>query len=115
MFAEGVLEIMPDGFGFLRSRSTAIFLARTTYTFLVANKAVLSQDRRHSFGAGASPKDSERYFALLRVEMVNYEIRRVQEEGQFRRSHAAVSPGTLQPGIRRQGKLHRIITLRLLS
>lgn len=40
IFAEGVLEVLPDGFGFLRRRTTIICLGRTTFTY-----------RRRRFGA----------------------------------------------------------------
>lgn len=74
MFAEGVLEIMPDGFGFLRSPLNSylsgpddIYVSPSQIKrfFLKTGDAVSGQVR--------PPKDSERYFALLRVEMVNYE------------------------------------------
>jgi transcription termination factor Rho len=74
MFAEGVLEIMPDGFGFLRSPSNSylsgpddIYVSPSQIKrfYLKTGDAVSGQVR--------PPKDSERYFALLRVEMVNYE------------------------------------------
>lgn len=74
MFAEGVLEIMPDGFGFLRSPMNSylsgpddIYVSPSQIKrfYLKTGDAVSGQVR--------PPKDSERYFALLRVEMVNYE------------------------------------------
>ncbi len=74
MFAEGVLEIMPDGFGFLRSPTNSylsgpddIYVSPSQIKrfYLKTGDAVSGQVR--------PPKDSERYFALLRVEMVNYE------------------------------------------
>jgi transcription termination factor Rho len=74
MFAEGVLEIMPDGFGFLRSPLNSylsgpddIYVSPSQIKrfFLKTGDTVSGQVR--------PPKDSERYFALLRVEMVNYE------------------------------------------
>ncbi len=74
MFAEGVLEIMPDGFGFLRSPSNS-YLSGPDDIYVSP-----SQIKRFYLRTGDSvsgqvrpPKDSERYFALLRVEMVNYE------------------------------------------
>ncbi|MDD5673362.1 MAG: transcription termination factor Rho [Chitinivibrionales bacterium] len=74
MFAEGVLEIMPDGFGFLRSPSNSylsgpddIYVSPSQIKrfYLCTGDTVSGQVR--------PPKDSERYFALLRVEMINYE------------------------------------------
>ncbi|KMQ52696.1 Transcription termination factor Rho [Chitinispirillum alkaliphilum] len=74
MFAEGVLEIMPDGFGFLRSPLNS-YLSGPDDIYVSP-----SQIKRFYLKTGDSvsgqvrpPKDSERYFALLRVEMVNYE------------------------------------------
>ncbi len=74
IFGEGVLEILPDGFGFLRSPN---------YNYLPGPDDIYvspSQIRKFSLTTGdivsgqiRSPKDTERYFALLRVEAVNYE------------------------------------------
>ena len=74
MFAEGVLEIMPDGFGFLRSPMNS-YLSGPDDIYVSP-----SQIKRFHLRTGDTvsgqvrpPKDSERYFALLRVEMVNFE------------------------------------------
>ena len=74
MFAEGVLEIMQDGFGFLRSPSNS-YLSGPDDIYVSP-----SQIKRFYLKTGDTvsgqvrpPKDSERYFALLRVEMINYE------------------------------------------
>jgi len=74
MFAEGVLEIMPDGFGFLRSPLNS-YLSGPDDIYVSP-----SQIKRFYLKTGDTvsgqvrpPKDSERYFALLRVEMVNFE------------------------------------------
>jgi transcription termination factor Rho len=74
MYGEGVLEILPDGFGFLRSPD---------YNYLPGPDDIYvspSQIRRFGLRNGCivagqirPPKESERYFALLRVEAVNYE------------------------------------------
>jgi len=74
IFGEGVLEILPDGFGFLRS---------PTYNYLPGPDDIYvspSQIRKFGLRTGDTisgqvrpPKDSERYFAMLRVEAVNYE------------------------------------------
>src|SRR5271166_2672591 len=74
IFAEGVLEILPEGFGFLRSPD---------YNYLPGPDDIYvspSQIRRFNLRTGDSisgqirpPKDNERYFALLKVEAVNYE------------------------------------------
>jgi len=74
LFAEGVLEIMQDGFGFLRSPSNS-YLSGPDDIYVSP-----SQIKRFYLKTGDTvsgqvrpPKDSERYFALLRVEMINYE------------------------------------------
>ncbi len=74
MYAEGVLEIMPDGFGFLRSPANS-YLSGPDDIYVSP-----SQIKRFHLRTGDTvtgqvrpPKDSERYFALLRVEKINYE------------------------------------------
>jgi transcription termination factor Rho len=74
IYGDGVLEILPDGFGFLRSQN---------YNYLPGPDDIYvspSQIRRFGLRTGDSvsgqirpPKDNERYFALLKVEAVNYE------------------------------------------
>ncbi len=74
MYGEGTLEILPDGFGFLRSPE---------YHYLSCPDDIYvspSQIRRFGLQTGATvagqirpPKENERYFALLRVEAINYE------------------------------------------
>jgi len=74
MYGEGVLEILPDGFGFLRSPE---------YHYLPCPDDIYispSQIRRFGLKTGhvvagqiRPPKESERYFALLRVEAINFE------------------------------------------
>jgi len=74
MYGEGTLEILPDGFGFLRSPD---------YHYLSCPDDIYvspSQIRRFGLKTGnivtgqiRPPKENERYFALLRVEAVNYE------------------------------------------
>ena len=73
MFGEGVLEILPDGFGFLRSPN---------YNYLPCQEDIYispSQIRRFDLQTGDTvsgqirpPKDGERYFALLKIEAINY-------------------------------------------
>jgi transcription termination factor Rho len=74
MYGEGTLEVLPDGFGFLRSPD---------YNYLPCPDDIYvspSQIRRFGLKTGAivsgqirPPKENERYFALLRVEMINFE------------------------------------------
>ncbi len=72
VFGDGVLEVLPDGFGFLRSLDTS-FLASTDDIYLSP-----SQVRRFNLHTGDMiegevrvPKDGERYFALVKVDTVN--------------------------------------------
>ncbi len=74
IFGEGVLEILPDGFGFLRSPD---------YSYLPGPDDIYvspSQIRRFNLRTGDTvsgqirpPKEGERYFALLKVESINFE------------------------------------------
>jgi transcription termination factor Rho len=74
VYGEGVLEILPDGFGFLRSPN---------YNYLPGPDDIYvspSQIRKFGLRTGDTisgqvrpPKEGERYFAMLRVEAVNYE------------------------------------------
>ncbi len=74
IYGEGVLEILSDGFGFLRSPD---------YNYLPGPDDIYvspSQIRRFSLRTGdvvsgqiRPPKEGERYFALLKVEVINYE------------------------------------------
>jgi transcription termination factor Rho len=74
IFGEGVLEVLPDGFGFLRSPE-ANYLAGPDDIYVSP-----SQVRRFSLRTGdtvegqiRSPKEGERYFALLKVDKVNFD------------------------------------------
>jgi transcription termination factor Rho len=74
IYGEGTLEILPDGFGFLRSPSSN-YLPGPDDIYVSP-----SQIRRFGLRTGDTisgqirqPKDSERYFALLKVEAVNFE------------------------------------------
>jgi len=74
IFGEGILEILPDGFGFLRAPD---------YNYLPGPDDIYispSQIRRFNLRTGDTvsgqirpPKDTERYFAMLKVGLVNYE------------------------------------------
>jgi transcription termination factor Rho len=74
IFAEGVLEILPEGYGFLRSPD---------YSYLPGPDDIYvspSQIKRFDLMTGdtisgqvRAPKESERYFALLKVEAINFE------------------------------------------
>jgi transcription termination factor Rho len=74
MYGEGVLEVLPDGYGFLRN---------TEYNYLSSPDDIYvspSQIKRFGLRTGAvvsgqirPPKESEKYFALLRVEAINFQ------------------------------------------
>jgi transcription termination factor Rho len=74
IFSEGVLEVLPDGFGFLRAPD---------YNYLAGPDDIYvspSQIRKFDLHTGDTvsgqirpPKESERYFALIKVEAVNFE------------------------------------------
>ncbi|MCM8766047.1 MAG: Rho termination factor N-terminal domain-containing protein, partial [Candidatus Omnitrophica bacterium] len=73
MFGEGVLEVLPEGFGFLRSPN---------YNYLPSPDDIYispSQIRKFDLKTGdivsgqiRPPKENERYFALLKVEAINF-------------------------------------------
>ncbi|MDD5033724.1 MAG: transcription termination factor Rho [Methylococcaceae bacterium] len=74
IYGDGVLEILQDGFGFLRSTDSS-YLAGPDDIYVSP-----SQIRRFSLRTGDTisgkirpPKESERYFAMLKVEQINYE------------------------------------------
>src|SRR5918992_5727910 len=74
IYGEGTLEILPDGFGFLRSPQ-ANFLPGPDDIYVSP-----AQVRRFGLRTGdtvegqiRSPKDGERYFALLKVNTINFE------------------------------------------
>jgi transcription termination factor Rho len=74
LFAEGVLEIMPDGYGFLRAPESS-YLPGPDDIYISP-----SQIRRFGLRTGdtvsgqvRSPRDGERYFAMIKVEAVNFD------------------------------------------
>ena len=93
MFGEGTLEVLPDGFGFLRSPD---------YHYLSCPDDIYvspSQIRRFGLRTGATvsgqirpPKENERYFALLRVEAINYQDPNLLTEKVFVRRADAAAP-----------------------
>ncbi len=81
IYGEGVLEILPDGFGFLRA-TDANYLPGPDDIYISP-----SQIRRFNLRTGDTisgqirpPKESERYFALLKVEKVNHENPEIARE-----------------------------------
>jgi len=74
LFAEGVLEIMPDGYGFLRAPESS-YLAGPDDIYVSP-----SQIRRFDLRTGDTvsgqvrpPREGERYFALIKVEAINFD------------------------------------------
>jgi transcription termination factor Rho len=81
IYCEGVLEILPDGFGFLRATDSN-YLPGPDDIYISP-----SQIRRFNLRTGDTvsgqirpPKDTERYFALLKVEQVNHEDPEISRE-----------------------------------
>ncbi|MEK7383959.1 MAG: transcription termination factor Rho, partial [Elusimicrobiota bacterium] len=72
IFDEGVLEILPDGFGFLRSPDYS-YLAGPDDIYMSPSQIKKFGLRKGDTGAGfvRPPKDGERYFALLQVKRIN--------------------------------------------
>jgi len=80
IYGDGVLEIMSDGYGFLRAPDSS-YLAGPDDVYISP-----SQIRRFSLRTGdtvagsvRSPKENERYFALLKVDTINYEAPEVSK------------------------------------
>ena len=107
IFSEGVLETLPDGFGFLRAPD---------YNYLPGPDDIYvspSQIRKFDLHTGDTvsgqirpPKDGERYFALIKVEAVNFEPPETRaREGVLREPDAALSAGTDQARDRRREPL----------
>ena len=74
IFGEGVMEMLPDGYGFLRSNTNS-YLASLDDIYVSP-----SQIRRFGLRTGDTisgkirpPKDGERYFALLKIDQLNFE------------------------------------------
>ncbi len=98
MFSEGVLEVLPDGFGFLRAPD---------YNYLPGPDDIYvspSQIRKFDLQTGDTvsgqvrpPKDGERYFALIKVEAVNFEAPGSgAQQAVLREPDAALSAGAHQ-------------------
>jgi len=84
IFGEGTLEVLPDGFGFLRSPDCN-YLPGADDIYISP-----SQIRRFNLKTGdtvsgqiRSPKEAERYFALLKIEAINFEDPEISREKIF--------------------------------
>lgn len=80
IFASGALEIMPDGYGFLRSPQNS-YLSGPDDIYISPSQIRLFNLKTGDtvYGQTRSPKEGERYFALLRIESVNYDDPRVAQ------------------------------------
>ena len=74
IFAEGALEILPDGYGFLRSPQNN-YLPGSDDIYISPSQIRLFNLKTGDtvYGQTRSPKEGEKFFALLRIETVNYE------------------------------------------
>ena len=104
IYGDGVLEILQDGFGFLRSADSS-YLAGPDDIYVSP-----SQIRRFNLRTGDTisglirpPKDGERYFALLKVGEINFDAPEgAQEQGAVREPDAAVSDQAAQARARQR-------------
>ena len=97
IFSEGVLECLPDGFGFLRAPE---------YNYLPGPDDVyvsLAQIRRFDLRSGDTisgqirpPKEGERYFALIKVDAINFEPREESRNKIFFDNLTPLYPGTFR-------------------
>lgn len=80
IFAEGALEILPDGYGFLRSPQNS-YLPGPDDIYISPSQIRLFNLKTGDTvrGQTRSPKEGERFFALLRIETVNYDEPRVAQ------------------------------------
>ena len=81
IYGEGVLEILPDGFGFLRAPD-ANYLPGPDDIYISPSQIRRFNLRKGDTVAGQirPPKESERYFALLKVEKVNHQDPEISRE-----------------------------------
>ena len=80
IFASGALEILPDGYGFLRSPQNS-YLPGPDDIYISPSQIRLFNLKTGDtiYGQIRSPKESERFFALLRIETVNFDETRVAQ------------------------------------
>jgi transcription termination factor Rho len=105
IYGDGVLEILPDGFGFLRSPDTS-YLSNPDDIYISP-----SQIRRFNLHTGdtiegeiRTPKDGERYFALTKIDKANGgPVEGAQAQDPVREPDAPVPQPAVQAGTRHQG------------
>lgn len=80
IFASGALEILPDGYGFLRSPQNS-YLPGPDDIYISPSQIRLFNLKTGDtiYGQTRSPKEGERFFALLRIESVNFEEPRIAQ------------------------------------
>lgn len=80
IFASGALEILPDGYGFLRSPQNS-YLPGPDDIYISPSQIRLFNLKTGDtiYGQIRSPKEGERFFALLRIETVNFDDTRVAQ------------------------------------
>ncbi len=80
IFAEGALEILPDGYGFLRSPQNS-YLPGPDDIYISPSQIRLFNLKTGDtvYGQTRSPKEGERFFALLRIETVNFDEPRIAQ------------------------------------
>lgn len=80
IFASGALEILPDGYGFLRSPQNS-YLPGPDDIYISPSQIRLFNLKTGDtvYGQTRSPKEGERFFALLRIETVNFDEPRVAQ------------------------------------
>ncbi|MCQ2591686.1 MAG: transcription termination factor Rho [Treponema sp.] len=80
IFASGALEILPDGYGFLRSPQNS-YLSGPDDIYISPSQIRLFNLKTGDtvYGQTRSPKEGERFFALLRIESVNFDEPRIAQ------------------------------------
>jgi transcription termination factor Rho len=93
IFGSGVLELLQDGFGFLRSPGSQLPARSGRYLRLaLADPALRPAHRRYVDGLVRSPREGERYFALLKVDAINFEDpENIEAQGPLRQPDPALS------------------------
>ena len=91
IFSEGVLETLPDGFGFLRAHR--IQLSSRPRRHYVSPSQIRKFDLRTGdpFRTNSSAEEGERYFALIKVEAINFDAPEQSREKFSRQPDAALS------------------------
>ncbi|GHA77862.1 transcription termination factor Rho [Formosimonas limnophila] len=115
VFGDGTLEVLPDGFGFLRSPDTS-YLASTDDIYISP-----SQIRRFNLHTGdtiegevRTPKDNERYFALVKVDKVNGLVPEHTKHRILFENLTAIHPNKLLP-LERDIKAEENLTGRIID